>query len=172
MPEREEEECDLSTSLALSLRTLTLATAGVLLVLASPTWAIGPFCRSPSVPIPDTETGISDDLVVSATNTISDLDVSVDISHTFVGDLVVTLTHVDTGTSVIIIDRPGTDPNIGNNGCSSDNIVATLDDEAASPVENECAPTPPHYRGHLQPEQSLKRLRWRKHRGHLDAHDF
>jgi subtilisin-like proprotein convertase family protein len=40
-------------------------------------------------------------LVVSATNTISDLDVSVDISHTFIGDLVVTLTHIDTGTSVI-----------------------------------------------------------------------
>lgn len=92
-------------------------------------------------------------MVVSASGTISDLNVSVDISHTFVGDLAVTLTHLDTGTSVTIIDHPGSPAS--QFGCSEDNIVATLDDEAASPVEDQCASSTPTIAGTFIPNNPL-----------------
>jgi len=50
------------------------------------------------------------------------------------------LTHQNTGTAVTIIDRPGVPAS--TYGCSGDNILATLDDEAALPVENQCSGTP------------------------------
>ena len=38
---------------------------------------------------------------------INQVDVGLGITHGWVGDLIVTLTHEDTGTSVVLIDRPG-----------------------------------------------------------------
>ena len=78
---------------------------------------------------------------MTPTDTITDLDFSVIIDHAWVGDLQVDLTHVDTGTTRRLIDRPGTPP--GRWGCSKDDIDAVLDDEGASPVEDECAPGSP-----------------------------
>ena len=60
-------------------------------------------------------------------STIADLNLKLDIAHTWVGDVSVVLEHVDTGTSVTVIDRPGFPAS--TNGCSRDNIVATLDDD-------------------------------------------
>ena len=35
------------------------------------------------------------------------LIVSIQATHTWVGDLIFTLVHVDTGTTITVIDRPG-----------------------------------------------------------------
>jgi Ca2+-binding RTX toxin-like protein len=84
---------------------------------------------------------------------ILDLNVAVSITHTWVGDLIVTLTHLDTGTAVTIIDRPGRiDSGVG---CSGDDIFAVLDDLGATPVEGECAIATPTISGTFSPNNPL-----------------
>ncbi|MBM3695316.1 MAG: hypothetical protein FJW79_05220 [Actinobacteria bacterium] len=108
----------------------------------------------PTLPIPDNSpTGVSDDIVVSDTGVIADLDVAVVIAHTWIGDLQVTLTHVETGTAVVIIDRPGRPASTF--GCAGDNIDAVLDDEAIAPVETQCTAPPPAISGTFTPENLL-----------------
>jgi subtilisin-like proprotein convertase family protein len=114
----------------------------------------GPYCQSPNLAIPDNNaTGVTNDISVPASLTISDLNVDVGITHTWVGDLIVRITHVDTGTSAIIIDRPGVPATTF--GCGNDNIQATLDDQAALPVETQCNGTPPAINGTFQPNNPL-----------------
>ena len=62
---------------------------------------------SPGVAIPDnTPAGIQSTLTVGANVTISDLDVVLRVTHTWVGDLAVTL-QSPLGTTVTVYDRPG-----------------------------------------------------------------
>ena len=110
--------------------------------------ATASFCRSPGLSIPDNNTtGVSDDQTIATTGVLSDLDVSVQAKHTWVGDLVFKVQSVSTGISAIIIDRPGAPASAS--GCSNNHINATLDDQAALPVENQCATStatnPPPY---------------------------
>ena len=91
---------------------------------------------------------------VGGSGAIADLDVGVLITHTWVGDLRVTLTHVDTGTVVTIIDRPGK-PALGSFGCSGEDIDAILDDEASALVEGQCLTATPTISGSVRPNQPL-----------------
>jgi hypothetical protein len=95
----------------------------------------------------------TDTLVVADGGELTDLKVSLRATHTWVGDLAFTLVHEGTGTSVDLIDRPGTPP--GVNGCSGDDIDVLLDDEAANPVETACAGSSPAIGGTLSPNQAL-----------------
>lgn len=72
-------------------------------------------------------------------NTVDDVAVGLDISHTWVGDLKITLTSPD-ATSVVIMDRPGV-PGSGL-GCTGDNVLAVLSDAGSGPVENTCFSNP------------------------------
>lgn len=104
--------------------------------------------------IPDNALGgVSDCFTVSGTGTISDLDVAVNITHTWVGDLTVRLTHVDTGRSVILLDRPGGQGE--EIGCNGDNVRATFTDESGDPAEDQCNASPPAVYGFLSPTQVL-----------------
>ena len=47
------------------------------------------------------------DLIIAPSGTIADLDITLNITHAWVGDLNVTLTHVNTGTSVDIFEDVG-----------------------------------------------------------------
>jgi CSLREA domain-containing protein len=103
--------------------------------------ADGTVSSPPGVPIPDNDPGgVSSTVGWPGLGEIADLNLCVAIPHTWVGDLIVTLTHVDTGTSVTVIDRPG--KTNGGVGCSGDDVFVLLDDEAGPPVENECAAFP------------------------------
>ncbi|MDX2429238.1 MAG: proprotein convertase P-domain-containing protein [Xanthomonadales bacterium] len=97
-------------------------------------------CSAPGVAIPDTMGSVSDDLVVATAGEVLDLKVQIDISHTWIGDIGVTLTHLETSTNVILLDRPGFDAT--KFGCSGDNITVTLDDAALSPAEDQCETDP------------------------------
>ncbi len=111
-------------------------------------------CFNPGLAIPDNSpAGVSDPRSVATSGTLIDLDLGLDVTHTFVGDLIVTLTHDATATSVVLIDRPGV-PATGSFGCSGNNISAILDDEAANPVEDECA-VDPALAGSLTPNNAL-----------------
>ena len=73
---------------------------------------------------------------LNITNTGSIIDVNVqnlDISHTWVGDLIVTL-ESPSGTVVTLLDRPGFTGN--GYGCDEDNILVDFDDSATSTAED------------------------------------
>ena len=91
------------------------------------------FCSQPNLSIPDHDpTGVNDTLTLNSDKSLADLNVYLEIPHTWVGDLIVTLTHEDTGTSVTLLDRPGTtDPGLVHSGCEGDNVDATIDDEGS-----------------------------------------
>jgi subtilisin-like proprotein convertase family protein len=110
---------------------------------------------SSNVPIslPNGTSSISSNLTVSGATSIGDLNLSVDMAHVWVGDLSMVLTHQSTGTSVTVLDRPGVPAS--TYGCSGDNILATLDDEAAVPVENQCGGSVPTINGTFSPNNAL-----------------
>jgi subtilisin-like proprotein convertase family protein len=102
------------------------------------------FCSAANLnlTIPDNDpNGVDNILNIATTGTITDINISVDISHTWVGDLIVGVTS-PANTSVDVIDRPGYAGS--GNGCSRDNIDTVLDDEAVNPVESECVNNPPN----------------------------
>ncbi len=110
------------------------------------------YARSPNLAIPDrNSTGVSDSIVITGATTISDLDISLNITHTYVGDLNVFLTHVDTGTTITLITRVTG----GGGGCSGDDILAILDDAAATSVDSECSGTVPAISGTFRPNMAL-----------------
>ncbi len=95
---------------------------------------------------------------VGGSGGVADLNVEVEITHTWVGDLKVVLTHVDTGTQVTIIDRPRRRcclRRLRRFGCSGNNVDATLDDEASTRVEDQCLGSTPTISGSVRPNNPL-----------------
>jgi subtilisin-like proprotein convertase family protein len=122
-------------------------------------WAVFSFTTTQSalcstagflIPDGDTVTGASQILDFGISGTIEDLDISLHVLHSWVGDLDITLEHIDSGTSVRLIDQPN-----GNEFCNGDNIDAVLDDEAGSPVNDACKETVPCIEGAFTPENPL-----------------
>lgn len=97
-------------------------------------------CVTPNIAIPDNSAaGVDSQASLGTGGTLTDLNVSIDATHTYVGDLAFTLTNNSTGTSAVIIDRPG---RIDSGfGCSNNNINAILDDEATLLAEDQCSST-------------------------------
>jgi len=104
---------------------------------------------TPGTPYVSTVTYDNSDLAF--TDPIIDFNFNLAINHTWVGDLIVTLTS-PIGTTVTLIDRPGTPP--GTFGCGQNNIDTLLDDEAALPAEGQCT-APPAVSGNLTPTDPL-----------------
>lgn len=112
------------------------------------------YCQTPNLAIPDNNAnGTAATMTINASGRLSDLDITLDVSHSFVGDLVFTLEHVNTGTRVTLVDRPQYPAS--SFGCRRDDIQATLDDEAGSPVENACATGVPTINGVFRPQEAL-----------------
>lgn len=83
---------------------------------------------------------------------IFDLNVNLDLQHTYIGDLDLILTS-PSGTAVTLIDRPGASG--GGYGCSGNNIFATLDDSAAAPANDQCSTSAPSINGTFAPVNAL-----------------
>lgn len=82
-------------------------------------------------------------LVAGSTATINDLNVYLDVDHTFTGDLRISLFHVETATSVLLFDRRG--------GGGNNIGPATFDDEATTAIGAGSAP----FLGAFRPEGLL-----------------
>ena len=80
--------------------------------------------------------------------TVSDLQVTLQIQHTWVGDLDATLTSP--GGSAFIINQPGR-PVLGTFGCSGDDIDVVLSDGGTGSVEDMCDAGVPTIFGNLTP---------------------
>ncbi len=91
-----------------------------------------------AISIPDSNpTGVVGALSTLKTLSIQDLNLSLNITHSWVGDLVVQLKHVETGTVVTLIERMGRASS--GFGCSHDNLNVELDDEGAGgAIESLC----------------------------------
>lgn len=84
--------------------------------------------------IPDASaTGLSQSIVVAQGGILSDLDLAVEIDHTWVGDLTVTLTHQETGTSITAISA------LGGGRCSGDNFNVIFDDASSLAAATNCS---------------------------------
>ena len=114
-------------------------------------WANPAVCSSPAVAIPDNDAmGVADTITLTELGTIQDVNVELDVTHTWVGDLVVNLEHA--GTDIDIVDRPG---RVSSGfGCSGDNADVTLDDEGPSLVEDQCDNLPA-LSGNRRPNNAL-----------------
>ena len=101
------------------------------------------YCSNPGHPIPDNApSGYSSTLRIEDPRYIADLDIRLDIDHTWVGDLIVTLHHEESGKVIELINRPGVPPGTTEEGCKFNNIKGILDDDVSLPVENECSSFP------------------------------
>ena len=113
------------------------------------------YCQNANLSIPDgVGIPVNDLMEIGDAGTLDDLQLSLIVAHTYVGDLRVNLTHVETGTTVDVIDRPGV-PALGEYGCSRSDIDATLSDAASSPVEDQCAVPAPAISGTFSPNSPL-----------------
>jgi subtilisin-like proprotein convertase family protein len=142
-----------NSSTCMATVTISDVTAPVLACIGEPANITDSTSGTPNLPIISNAGPVLSTLTVTDDFLITDLDLDLDIAHTWVGDLVVTLT-APTGETAILIDRMGV-PIIGAAGCSSDDLLITLDDEAASPIEDECQPGPPAATGSFSPNNPL-----------------
>jgi Ca2+-binding RTX toxin-like protein len=78
--------------------------------------------HAPSVSIPDNGS-VSDVITIASDIEIDHVEVTVDIDHTLRGDLVIELTSPD-GTTSVLMNRPGKDPNDPNDRGSTGDDVA------------------------------------------------
>lgn len=89
-------------------------------------------CSMPNMAIPDLGTR-QDIISVPITGTLSDMDVYVNILHTYVGDLIVSLNHTGKAGPVTLINRLG---------CSGSNIDVIINDEGKDgSILSQCAGT-------------------------------
>jgi subtilisin-like proprotein convertase family protein len=103
--------------------------------------------------IPDNNpTGATSTLNVATSATLTDVNVRVEITHTWVGDLFIKL-RSPLGTEVTLLDRPGFPASTF--GCGNDNMNVTFDDASGVILESLCAGANPWYSGVAHPVGSL-----------------
>jgi|GEM_PF-3747170 len=99
-------------------------------------------CSEPALAIPDNNAaGVTDTLTVVNAGTLGDLRLSLDLEHTWIGDLRLWLSKG--GTEVEIVSRPGRPA--ATNGCSGDNMKLVLNDSASLSIQANCANANPAY---------------------------
>jgi uncharacterized repeat protein (TIGR01451 family) len=89
-------------------------------------------------------------------STVTDVNVSVDASHTWIGDVSLTLSS-PSGTTITLVNRPGTLVG-GGFGCANDDMIVSLDDDHAASyaaLDLMCNATPPAVEGEFKPFESL-----------------
>ena len=111
-------------------------------------------CNNQDKAIPDNDpNGVSSLITLDDQIFITDLDIRLDIAHSWIGDLHVNLTHQETGRTITLLDRPGFPRE--TQGCKLPNIVGILDDDISLPAENECSTDPAAISGIYMPTQNL-----------------
>jgi subtilisin-like proprotein convertase family protein len=108
-----------------------------------------------TIPVAAVVNPVVSNLNVPVNKTIGDVNVSMTVNHTWVGDILAWVISPANDT-VLLFDQPGVPAN--SVGCSGDNALLTFDSEAAQTpdvLENQCNPAPPALNGTFQSIQSL-----------------
>jgi subtilisin-like proprotein convertase family protein len=135
---------------ATGILDVTSAEGGVQPVpVTIPTGRPGPpttHTKTQTIAIPDDNAGgVQSTLSVPVSGRIKDLDVTLNVSHSFVGDLKVELTSPDNSTTVRLIEHVG-GPNNGGN----DLVDTVFDDEASTAIGAGASIAP--YTGSFKPQ--------------------
>ncbi len=104
---------------------------------------------------PDDVVTINSALTINDDFVITDIKASMDVSHTWIGDLNAILTSPG-GLSVTLFDQPGVPGS--NFGCGEDNLLITFDDAAtntAADLEGTCEDTGTAISGTYQPIDAM-----------------
>lgn len=97
------------------------------------------YCFDINASIPDDNAaGIGSSFTVEEVGVVLDVRLVVEVTHTWVGDLIVELRN-DAGTTLAVIDRPGVLGG-GDNGCSGNDIDVLLSDDASQTIDDACLP--------------------------------
>lgn len=88
---------------------------------------------------------------INYNGSLQHLQVLLQATHTWVGDLKIELRHAPDGRKITLLERVGTPPNY----CSGDNIDTILDDGAAQSAQTACNAVPPALSGLLRPKNAL-----------------
>lgn len=103
----------------------------------------------PNVPVAIADLGAAvSTLQVGQDVTLYDANVRVQINHSYVGDLMVTL-RSPAGTTVTLLNRPS------SGSCGDENMDVTFDDASSVNLQNWCNGTNPWYSGIARPAQPL-----------------
>jgi endonuclease YncB( thermonuclease family) len=97
------------------------------------------YCSSPNLPIADNASASTNIVVPPGAINVADLNIGIEATHTWVGDVTMTLAHgVDTA---VFFNRPGF---TGSGfGCSGDNVDVIANDEGADGnIESQCGDAP------------------------------
>ena len=112
------------------------------------------YCNSHAIDIPDNDSsGITSNIQIGDAKYILDLEIRLDISHSWVGDIKATLAHEDNSSQITLVNQPGIPASAS--GCDQDNIAAILDDDITLPVEERCSANVPSISGIFRPQQPL-----------------
>ncbi|MEJ8566784.1 Ig-like domain-containing protein [Elongatibacter sediminis] len=97
-------------------------------------------CTMPDTAIPDNDpaTGVTSLIDIADSGDLANVSVALEIHHTYVGDLIVTLEH--DGETVKVLDRPGR-PDVPA-GCSGNDIDAIFDDDGSETAHDFCQTNP------------------------------
>ncbi len=110
--------------------------------------------ESPSTAVTIPESGVvQSSIEIEQDAALTDINVRVDLNHTWVGDLTITLTS-PAGTEVELLNRPAL--SAGNAfGCEDDNMRVVFDDEASFDPAEHCNGDTPWLTGDVLPAASL-----------------
>lgn len=94
------------------------------------------YCSTPNLGIPDNDAnGISDTITINKPGDILDLDVWLDISHTYISDIQVTLTHNDTQQSVELLRNLN---NTNGLSCAGNDLKLVMDQQSNIELDGSC----------------------------------
>jgi len=112
-------------------------------------------CNTPNLAIPDGDpAGVDDAMAIGVSENILDVNVYLQGTHSWVGDLAFRLTHPNGSAQAMVVDRPGVPTS--TYGCSGSNFDLWTDDEGTDgPVEDQCAGSPPALFGNPTPNDPL-----------------
>ena len=113
------------------------------------------YSSTPNLTINSSNLVLTDDIVITSNNqNVTNIDLVLDsILHTWVGDLKITLTNVNTGTSVILVNLAGSGT-WGSNGNNFTNTV--LSDSASTSINSIVSGDSPHT-GNYYPSNNTTR---------------
>lgn len=100
----------------------------------------------------DSAAGVASTLEITRSRSLSDVNVRVEIDHTYVGDLRIVL-RSPAGTEVVLLDQPGVPDS--SFGCGDSNLDVLFDDAEPTALEDHCAGTDPWFSGSAAPTQPL-----------------
>ncbi|HEV7473039.1 MAG TPA: carboxypeptidase regulatory-like domain-containing protein [Pyrinomonadaceae bacterium] len=108
-----------------------------------------------AVPIPDSPApAINIPITVADVMTLSDVNVSFRINHTFDGDLVIALVHPDATVIPLVTNRGSSGANFGTGPLSCAGVPTNIDDQAATAISAGSAP----FAASFRPESPLSAL--------------